>query len=265
MKIQFMSDLHLELRQDTKNQTRDFDNERFNGMIPQTNSDLVVLAGDIHVGHHGVEWAIEEAESLKKPIIYIAGNHEYYHREYHSNLKNMRDAAKHSKLVHFMEKDEVIIDDVRFLGATFWTSYVLPGIDSRTAMRECGRYLNDHLLIRYSPSSRFTPKHAQTLHMDTVNWLLKKFNEKTDARKTVVITHHGPSTACQYSGFNITPVSAAFYSDRYELLQYADLWIYGHTHSNLDTEINGCRLVSNQSGYLKEDVPNFNTTKTIEI
>jgi len=265
MKIQFMSDIHLELRRGMVYETGAIDNKKFNGMIPQASSDVVILAGDIHVGHHGVEWAIEEAESLRKPIIYVAGNHEFYHREYNSNLKNMRSAAKKSDLVYFLERDEVMLNDVRFLGTTFWTSYALPKIDMRVALHECEQCLNDHRLIRFTPEKRFLTKYAQKLHMESVNWLIKKFKEKTLAKKTVVITHHGPSTTCQHKEFKVSPISAAFHSDRDELLKYADLWVYGHTHSNLDTEINGCRLVSNQAGYPKEDVPDFNAVKIIEI
>ena len=59
LKIQFFSDIHLEFG--------NFD-------IPATDADVIVAAGDIGVGLHGIEWL----QQRKKPIVYLAGNHEYY-------------------------------------------------------------------------------------------------------------------------------------------------------------------------------------------
>ncbi len=44
--------------------------------IPPTNADVVVLAGDIHLGPKGCEWARKQFPD--KPVIYVPGNHEYY-------------------------------------------------------------------------------------------------------------------------------------------------------------------------------------------
>lgn len=41
---------------------------------------------------------------------------------------------------------------------------------------------------------------------------------------------------------------------------------YGHTHSNLDTLVNGTRLVSNQFGYVGHEENNdFNSRLTINV
>jgi len=58
MRIHILSDLHLEFG--------DFD-------PPRTDADVVVLAGDIHVGTRGVAWARERFHPT--PVL---GNHEYY-------------------------------------------------------------------------------------------------------------------------------------------------------------------------------------------
>lgn len=68
MKIQLYSDLHIE----------------FIGhyTIPKLDSDLIVLAGDIDVGMNGIEWAEELTKIHNKPVVYLAGNHEYYKHDY---------------------------------------------------------------------------------------------------------------------------------------------------------------------------------------
>ena len=57
LKIQFFSDIHLEFR--------NFD-------ISATDADVIAAAGDIGVGVQGIEWL----QQCKKPIVYVAGNHE---------------------------------------------------------------------------------------------------------------------------------------------------------------------------------------------
>ncbi len=36
-----------------------------------------------------------------------------------------------------------------------------------------------------------------------------------------------------------------------------DVWVYGHTHSNLDMSVLNTRIVSNQAGYPSENVKDF--------
>ncbi len=36
-----------------------------------------------------------------------------------------------------------------------------------------------------------------------------------------------------------------------------DVWVYGHTHSNLDALVNDTRIVSNQAGYPSENITRF--------
>lgn len=61
MKIRVLSDLHLEFHDWTP---------------PQSDADIIVLAGDIHVGVHGIEWARRSFPLL--PVTYVPGNHEFY-------------------------------------------------------------------------------------------------------------------------------------------------------------------------------------------
>lgn len=46
-----------------------------------------------------------------------------------------------------------------------------------------------------------------------------------------------------------------------------DYWIYGHSHANIDTEINSTKIVTNQLGYLLDGVraEGFSESKFIEI
>src|SRR5258708_7876009 len=46
--------------------------------VPQVDVDLVILAGDIHVGWASPAWAEDLAHRLDAPVVLVAGNHEFY-------------------------------------------------------------------------------------------------------------------------------------------------------------------------------------------
>jgi hypothetical protein len=51
----------------------------FQGWIPpKSDADIVVLAGDVHVGVRGIEWARRSFPLC--PVVYVPGNHEFYGR-----------------------------------------------------------------------------------------------------------------------------------------------------------------------------------------
>jgi predicted phosphodiesterase len=99
--IHILSDLHLE----------------FKDYSSSVEADIVILAGDIHVGTGGLLWAREQFPESE--ILYVAGNHEFYRYTYQTLLKQFRiEAEKYN--IHFLENDEIILDGIRFLGCTLW-------------------------------------------------------------------------------------------------------------------------------------------------
>src|SRR5437899_1512335 len=112
MRILVLSDLHLELASLEVPRGIDY--------------DVAVLAGDIHSpGTRAVRWAQRESTFGGKPVVLVPGNHEYYNRCLDRELVEMRVAAQGSN-VHLLDRDTVIIDDVRFIGCTLWTDFLLP-------------------------------------------------------------------------------------------------------------------------------------------
>ncbi|EEF80510.1 metallophosphoesterase [Methylophaga thiooxydans] len=241
MKFQLYSDIHIE--------TRGYFS------IPKLDSDLIILAGDIDVGLEGLMWAQELTWLHKKPVIYIAGNHEYFRHDYTMLTQQMRDyAAQYDRLI-FLEKDEVILGCVRFLGTTLWTNYFheLGIIERDKNISILDNALNDHKLIR-DGAEPFSARKAYEENIRSTYWLREQLMTPFDG-KTVVITHHAPSFECNHKEFGMNLYTPGFVSNLDELVALADVWCYGHTHSNLDVNIGGCRLLSNQAGYKNEKIP----------
>lgn len=242
MKVQLLSDLHNEFyRSDAPPK------------IERSGADLIVLAGDIDVGLDGLVWASKEAERLDKRILYVAGNHEFYHHDL-TLLNEMRAFAAGSGRLHFMENEELILDGVRFLGCTLWTDYRAAG-DPVLSMMEVQQHLSDHHVVR-NGERLFLPEDALQIHAESRSWLEEKLVQPF-AGKTVVISHHAPHLLCKHPSFPINAIATAFMSDLHDLVGMADVWCFGHTHANLDVEIGKCRLVSNQRGYPGEGVKGF--------
>ena len=244
MRIRIYSDLHLE----------------FAPFAPPPNdADMTVLAGDIHNGAAGIEWA---KDAFGEPVLYLAGNHEYYEGEFEAVQKAMEAAArKHS--VELLDCSELVLDGVRFLGCTLWTDYSLAPQEERSAVIENARKLNpDFQLIRYG-SRAFAPEDAIALCARHRAWLVAALAAPFPG-KTVVITHFAPhprSIAPAYAGHRANP---GFVVDLEETMGRAALWIHGHTHTFFDYSAGGARVICNPRGYPGE-VTGFRPDLIVQI
>lgn len=227
MKIAIYSDLHLE----------------FSGFEPPTlEADLVVLAGDISVRSRGVTWA---NETFKCEVIYVCGNHEFYKSHIDRELIKMRRTAEAH--VHVLDNQSLIIGDTRFLVATGWTDFTSTG-DYQAAMRDCAEWMNDFRRIRIGDGYRkVRPVDLIARNIASREFLATEL-AKDFPGKTIVVTHHSPIPEVSGNGHE-GHLAAAYYNQWHDLVEQADVWIFGHTHHCVDTEILGCRLISNPRGY----------------
>lgn len=239
MKILLASDLHLELLQ------RRWSGERLIAPVP--GADVLVLAGDIADGAR----AFELFAHWPTPIIYVAGNHEFYGHAIEPMRAKMRQAAALNE-IHFLENESVVIGGVRFLGTTLWTDYRLHSNRTQSQLMEhAQRGLNDHQLIR-TGQYRFSAQDALGLHESARAWLESELAQPF-AGKTVVVSHHGPHPLSVHPRYAGDLLNAAFVSDLCALLPGIDLWLHGHVHDSFDYEVGRCRIVANPRGYLHKN------------
>lgn len=78
-------------------------------------------------------------------------------------------------------------------------------------------------------------------------WLGQELEKPFDG-KTVVITHYAPTLSVA-GDKNDGHLAAAYTNHWPELIEQADLWVFGHTHHAVDVELVGCRVISNPRGY----------------
>lgn len=245
MKIHVLSDLHIEF-------------QPFN--IPNTDADVVVLAGDIHVREKGVIWAIENIPS--KPVIYILGNHEYYGAAYPKLIQKLKNITFNTN-VNILENDLLKIEDVTFLGCTLWTNFEIFG-NPRIAGYEASQKMNDFKRIRVSPEYRkFRSLDAAIVCRKSINWLKSNLNNT----KTVIITHHAPSQKSLPEKYKEETLSATYANnfDDFVAGSGALVWIHGHVHNQLNYKIGSTRIFCNPRGYPEELNLDFNPELVIEV
>lgn len=247
MRIALFSDLHNEF---AVHQPAELD------------ADVVVLAGDIDVGARGVEWAGRAFNG--KPVIYVAGNHEYYRHAIPHLTDKMKLTADGSN-VHFLERGSVRLNGLLFLGCTLWSDFAVHG-DSFQAMEAARTMMNDYHLIRTSPTfSRLRPEDTLVLHRISLKWLKQEVAQAD--LPVVVVTHHAPSARSLNPSWSMAPIAAAFASELAAWIETSPirLWIHGHTHHNINYAINSTRIISNQYGYPNEQAPGFQRELIVEI
>ena len=119
MKIQLLSDIHLEYY------------DKYPGLnyFIEPKSPILVLGGDIcYYKHKHFIPFFREASMSFEYIVFVPGNHEYYMKSYvdmnfdtfESVDIEMKKKLTIFKNVYFLQKDTVIINNIKFIGATLW-------------------------------------------------------------------------------------------------------------------------------------------------
>ena len=250
MKLHILSDLHIEFGKLE---------------LSKTNADVVILAGDIHVGEKGFAWAKENFGDQE--VIYVLGNHEYY-RGAIPKLTEKLKARSDGTNVHILENGALTIEGFQFLGCTLWSDFrLLNNLD--IAVIGAQETMNDYRLIRLSPIYRkIRPSDTAIWHRKSRSWLKGELKKgKKEKKKTVVITHHAPSILSVPEQYKDDPLSASFASEMEKFIEEteADLWVHGHIHTSSDYHIGSTRVLCNPRGYADEPNNNLVTFKSVYI
>jgi Icc-related predicted phosphoesterase len=266
MRLAVCSDLHLEFSDIELKNTE--------------NADVLILSGDICVAHSLHDHPIDKPipEDAMKPgrnqsaaykyrgffervnaefpkTILVAGNHEFYHGRFPDAYDWLYEEMKRYDNIHFLDKDDITIDDVTFVGGTLWTDM---NKADPTTMQLIEGMMNDFRVIRNSTFNyrRFAPGDAVNDHRNTLKYI-KQIVDSDPTKKYVVVGHHAPcalSIAETYK--NEFYMNGGYYSDLSEFIldrpQIA-LWTHGHMHNPSDYMMGETRIVCNPRGYKGHD------------
>ena len=230
--------------------------------IPE--ADVCVCAGDVTDPVLGSMRWLSQCIGYHMPVIFVAGNHEFYG----DSVAHGRAMAHAHPVdgVHLLDDSSVVLDGVRFVGATLWTDYALyaAGKVDREADLEIGhsmdiaeRLLADHYAVRVGDGGglvrRWTPNDARAMHQRSRTYIEEALATLFEG-PTVVVTHHAPHPRSVSPEYHESLLNPAFVSDLTPVIETGrpDLWVHGHVHSSHDYRVSDTRVVCNPGGYSHE-------------
>ena len=189
-------------------------------------------------------------------VIYVAGNHEFYHGKFYAGIDYLREECAKFHNVHFLERDTVKIMNVTFVGGTLWTDMNKGDPLTQHAISDM---MNDFRIIRNDKAgfTKLRPTHVIDRHIKTKEYIrqvclnVRELQDPT--QRVVVVGHHSPSTRSihpRYAHDHL--MNGGYHSDLSEfILDHPEivLWTHGHTHHCFDYKIGDCRIICNPRGY----------------
>jgi Calcineurin-like phosphoesterase len=245
MKIQLMSDLHLEAHPHWRAKAA-------------PGADVLVLAGDVGSYQPGSQLTdtdfglgqFSAAQGWPTPVIFVPGNHEYDTMDFDAAHARLQETCNRLGLL-WLERETLVFNGVRFVGTTLWTDFDALGPERRDkAGRAANYYLKKALTSRHGEAFLAGPLREQGLVCQ--QWLREAL-AKPFAGTTVAVTHFAPSLRSADPRYGTTPGTAGFCNALDDMLLHTPLWLHGHLHAPSDYMHNGCRVVANPLGYLRKN------------
>lgn len=259
MKLAICSDLHLEFGDIT---------------LKNEGADVLILGGDIMTAQELHDFKADDtnfADQLTRRgtaeryreflarcsaefphVIYIAGNHEFYHGKYPDAYNYLEEECQAFNNVYFLEQSKKEINDVTFIGATLWTDM---NDGDRNTLLMVKEMMNDYRVIRHSNRNyaRLTPSDTVVRHKNTLNYI-KSVIKSDPNKKYVVVGHHAPSKQSVKPRYaEDIEMNGAYSSDLEDFIlahPQIVLQTHGHTHEEFDYYVGNTRIVCNPRGYI---------------
>ncbi len=238
VKIRYLSDLHLEFIKEHKIV------KFINNNIKPNIEEVCILTGDIgnpYKKNYDVFMNFINI-SFKKTFV-ITGNHEYYNKTKTIEETNIYliEYFKQFDNITFLNNSYEYYEDYCFIGTTLWSKITNP---------------------IYEINDVFNIPNFDYIKYNELNKICVEFLEQTleNNSNCIVITHHMPLESLindKYKTLQMKPYNQWFYCDMNELItkqkDKIKCWIYGHTHTPLDTTINDIPFLCNPIGYPNEN------------
>jgi predicted phosphodiesterase len=280
MKIQLLSDLHLEVQPHWL-------------ATPAPGAELLVLAGDIGSYQPGSLLTDEDfglarfspKNGWPTPVLFVPGNHEYDGMDFDAAHARMQQSCERLG-ISWLERAVFVCPQshgklVRFVGTTLWSDFDALGPNDTGAdpavagllaqqlkCRDKAFRAANYYLKKTGSSRQGLPMLAPAVREQALlcqDWLSRALAEPFDGM-TVVVTHFAPSLMSADPRYGLTPGTAGFCNALDHLLPGAQLWLHGHLHAPSHYTQHGCRVISNPLGYArKNEQTAFQATLCIEI
>ena len=233
MRLQLISDLHTEFLKGRELVV-------LQHLPIEKNLDFLVVAGDLVVpGYQGsmlVDKIFNAIAEMARHVLYIPGNHEYYHGSKEWTEQKLREGMARYDNIHFLDNQELTIDGVHFIGGVMWYP------------------VGDGLNQIYAKQMSDKHEIANFTWAERENAIFTSVVNSCATPNSVVITHHMPHPMTTPREFRGSNLNRFFVSDMSFTMKTRrpKLWLFGHTHTEYDGIYESTRMVCNPYGYPSE-------------
>lgn len=234
MKIVIGSDFHFEFY------SKKLAEHIIDKWIFEPDTDLIIIAGDLHVGANKAIRTLKYIYDVHGiDIVYVPGNHEYYHSLFETENRKFREGIIHQKGYHILLSDHLNINGVKIFGCmgNIDGSYEEINIFTHGA-------LNDfHTIADFEDHYVYGRRERKALN-----------KAGSEDGIDIIITHTMPHPRCVSPKYKGDSFNACFTNDwSEEIIKYEPkFYICGHTHDNVDVIIHKTNILANPFGYPRE-------------
>ena len=267
MTIDILSDLHLDFYFSKKPRAEAVQSvygHIFTNNQKRKVGDILVIAGDL--GHYNTQ-NIRVLELIKevfgyKHIVCVLGNHDYYlldnaskNNYRHKSLnrvEKMRERINEIDGMYCLDGNIIEIEGVHIGGCDGWYDgeYIRKHFNKKSE-----GYMNTHVSMLWQRTM------ADAHYIFGMDWQPYAKQEKDKIEKIykcvdIMITHVNPSTEKEHTDkmYRNEDTTGYFTFDGLKYLKEGSMkyWIYGHTHTVAEHEIDGVKCICNPMGYPSE-------------
>lgn len=244
--------------------------------MPEDSEAIFIVAGDMWTQkkfltrkyNDGDSWLGKLSKQFKY-VLFVLGNHDYWGTNLSDEATKVKQELNNQNLknVFLLERDTVILDNIKFVGATLWTDFNKHELG---VMMDAPNLMNDYKKIRYGGAyKKVNPSNIAENHSESKSYIFSHAFKDNIDQKLVVITHMPPSIQSLEEKYRLEPKSTnyLYYSDLEEKIQKTeiDFWMHGHTHNFSDYKIGQTRVLANPRGYVVQQSKGFNPQFRLEL
>ena len=292
MKIQYVSDIHLETHNNTSK-------EIFKSIL-KPSAPYLALCGDIgYPGAQLYEPFLKYCSENFEHVFYIAGNHEFYNDpkaiKYLKTKKIMEGSMSDEALrrisakfprespqdrivkireicnkfsnIHFLDKEvyQVPNTNIIVVGCTLWTKL---SMDPYMYFR-----FNDFERICENQNTILSPRVYDNWFKENLDFIVEKIpslHQTNPDAKIIVLTHHCPTYDIIVDKYRLNDPDNmnSFFANNDLITPFGKnvkLWICGHTHGCKTINVGDTIVATNTFGYEWETIEGFRADAVIEI
>lgn len=262
MRVALASDLHLEFADIELKNTDNAEVLLLAGDIMiaedlKRHSDISVLREEKNLGSSQIrslrfQSFLERVSAEFPHVIYVAGNHEFYHGSFPKNIDVLREQCLQYPNIYFLENDCKKLADCTFIGCTLWTDM---NRGDPLTMHAVTSMMNDYKIILNSDYgyTKLRPAHTMSRHRQSVDYIRLVVEGKFD-EKFIMVGHMAPCALSIHEDYkHETLTNGAYVSELSEFIldrPQIKLWCHGHVHNPFDYMVGETRVLCNPRGYV---------------